>query len=104
VPGNDGPSHPLIVDNLSLKTIDEVAGGSIQRYQQMIISDLKSKRGLAFTAETAIPERGELIGDQLPGYEAMSLGAKFWSWWTRKEKAIFDAQILKEILEFQRNS
>jgi hypothetical protein len=42
---------------------------------------------------------GEFIGDKIPGYERMSLSAKFWSWWTKKELAIFDAQILKELKE-----
>ncbi|PMD40769.1 hypothetical protein L207DRAFT_529079 [Hyaloscypha variabilis F] len=67
-------SHPLTIENLSLKTIDEVAGGSIHKYQQLFIADLKR-------------------------YERMSLSAKFWSWWTKKELAIFDAQILKELKE-----
>lgn len=47
-------SHALTFENKTMKTIDEVAGGSIQRYQQMLIADLKRKDGLPFTAETAI--------------------------------------------------
>jgi hypothetical protein len=90
-------SHALTFENMTMKTIDEVASGSIQRYQQMLIADLKRKDGLPFTAETAIPAPGELIGDKKPGYEALSLGAKFWSWWTKKEMRIFEAQIMKEI-------
>ncbi|KAE9367859.1 hypothetical protein N431DRAFT_444938 [Stipitochalara longipes BDJ] len=93
----DRPSDSLTIDNLSLKTIDEIAGGSIHKYQQLLIADLKRKRGLAFTTETAIPFPGELIGDRKPGYEKMSLGAKFWSWWTKKELQVFEAQILKEL-------
>jgi hypothetical protein len=45
--------------------------------------------------------REKLIGDQIPGYENMTLGAKLWSWWTRKQRSILDAQILKEL---QQNS
>jgi hypothetical protein len=94
-----GPSHALTLENLSLKEIDEVAGGSIQRYQQLLIADLKRKKGLAFTATSAIPAPGELIGDKQPGYATMSLGAKFWSWWTKEELHIFEAQVLGEIME-----
>jgi hypothetical protein len=57
------------------------------------------RRGLAFTVDTATQLPGEFIGDKIPGYERMSLSAKFWSWWTKKELAIFDAQILKELKE-----
>jgi hypothetical protein len=89
----------LTIENLSLKTIDEVAGGSIHKYQQLFIADLKRKKGLAFTVDTATQLPGEFIGDKIPGYERMSLSAKFWSWWTKKELAIFDAQILKELKE-----
>jgi hypothetical protein len=95
----NGPSHALTLENFSLKKIDEVAGGSIQRYQQLLIADLKRKRGLAFTATSAIPAPGELIGDKQPGYATMSLGAKFWSWWTKKELQIFETQVLGEIVE-----
>ncbi len=54
---------------MAIKTIDEIAGASIQRYQQMLIADLKRKDGLPFIAKTAIPAPAELIGDKKPGYE-----------------------------------
>jgi hypothetical protein len=69
----NGPWHALTLENLSLKEIDEVAGGSIQTYKQLLIADLKRKRGLAFTADSAIPAPGELIGDKQSGYATMSL-------------------------------
>ncbi|PMD21058.1 hypothetical protein NA56DRAFT_748980 [Hyaloscypha hepaticicola] len=73
-------SHALTFENKTMKTIDEVAGG-----------------WLALYGRDCDPAPGELIGDKKPGYEAMSLGAKFWSWWTKKEMRIFEAQIMKEI-------
>lgn len=75
---NDGPSHALTLNNMTLKDIDEVGG--IRKYQQMMIQDMKLKQGVAFTLESSIPASGERIGDQKPGYEAMSLPEKFWSW------------------------
>ncbi|KAE9367860.1 hypothetical protein N431DRAFT_471254 [Stipitochalara longipes BDJ] len=92
-----GPSHALTIENMSLKEIDEVAGGSIKRYKEVIMENMKRRTGVAFTAEAAIPAPGEVIGDMKPGYEKMALGAKFWSWWTKKELAIFEAQVLKEL-------
>jgi hypothetical protein len=96
---NKHPPHALSRENVSLLLIQELAGGSIQKYQQMIIADLKHKRGVPFTAKSAIPLPHEIIGDQVPGYDAMSLGAKFWSWWTRSETRIFDNHVLKGVLE-----
>jgi hypothetical protein len=80
---SDGPSHALTMNNITLKVIDEVGG--IQKYQQMMIQDMKLKQGVAFTLEDSVPAPGERIGDQKPDYEAMSLPEKFWSWWTKRE-------------------
>ena len=66
------------------------------------MANMKRKTGVPFTAEAAIPAPGEVIGDKQPGYDAMSLGAKFWSWWTKKEMAIFEAQVMKEIMEAEK--
>jgi hypothetical protein len=93
----NGPSHALTMNNMTLKDIEEVGG--IRKYQQMMIQDMKLKQGVAFTLESSIPGPGERIGDQKPGYEAMSLPEKFWSWWTKEELQIFEAQIMKEIAE-----
>lgn len=96
---NGGPSHALIFEDVNQLVIKNFAGGSIQRYQQMIIAELKLKKGLPFTAASAVPRPTELIGDQIPGYEAMTIGAKLWSWWTQEEKLIFDAHVVTEILQ-----
>jgi hypothetical protein len=96
--GNSGPAHPLTIENMSLKTIDETAGGSIQKYKQLVFEGMKRK-GVPFTAEAFIPASGELIGDQLPGYDALTLGGKLWSWVTKDELRIFEAQVLKELLD-----
>lgn len=93
----DRPSHALTLENMSLKEIEEVAGGSIKKYKEMIMDSMKRRTGVPFTAEAAIPAPGEVIGDKKPGYEKMGLSAKFWAWWTKKELAIFEAQVLKEL-------
>ena len=74
----EDPSHALTLENMSLKEIDEVAGGSIKRYKEMIMESMKHRTGVPFTAEAAVPASGEVVGDKKPGYKKMALGAKFW--------------------------
>jgi hypothetical protein len=95
-PKEDGPTHLLTRENLTWKLIEEVAGGNVRRFSQMMISDLKAK-GVNFPLDAGMLSEGELIGDQIPGYESMALGHKLYSWWTRKQRSIIDAQILKEL-------
>jgi hypothetical protein len=56
-----------------------------------------SHGGVNFCLDDGVPAKGELIGDQLPGYADMDFGSQIWSWLTRKQRAVIDGQILKEI-------
>jgi hypothetical protein len=90
------PTRPLTLQNLTWKAVEDVARGSIQTYANMMIADIKAG-GVNFRPDDGVPAKGELIGDQLPGYADMNLGAQIWSWLTRKQRAVIDGQILKEI-------
>ena len=56
-----------------------------------------SHGGVNFRLDDGVPAEGEIIGDQLPGYADMDFGSQIWSWLTRKQRAVSDGQILKEI-------
>jgi hypothetical protein len=90
------PTRPLTLQNLTWKAVEDVARGSVQTYANMMIADIKAG-GVNFRPGDGFPAKGELIGDQLPGYADMNLGAQIWSWLTRKQRAVIDGQILKEI-------
>jgi len=62
----------------------------------MMIADINAG-GANFRLDDGVPAKGELIGDQLPGYADMDLGSQVWSWLTSKQRAVIDGQILKEI-------
>jgi hypothetical protein len=61
-PENAGPTQPLTRENLSWKLIEDVAGGGIQCYHQVVIDDMKAK-GIHFPVGTETPDEGEFIGD-----------------------------------------
>jgi hypothetical protein len=95
-PNVPSATRQLTVENLTWKTIEDVAGGSVQRYSNMMIDGMKAN-GVYFPDDAGVPVKGELIGDQPPNYENMNLGAKLWLWLTRKQRAVLNAQILKEM-------
>jgi hypothetical protein len=85
-------------DQATWKAINEQAGGSIKRYHELAIEKANSgPRGVILPPGTAIPEKGELIGDQIPGYEKMTVGQKILSWWTKKQRMIFDNIVAQEV-------
>jgi hypothetical protein len=62
----------------------------------MMIADINAG-GINFRPDSGVTAKGELISDQFPGYADMDLGSQIWSWLTRKQRAVIDGQILKEI-------
>lgn len=100
-PTPSGQSHSATMsahDQATWKAINEQAGGSIKRYHELTIEKINSgPRGVILPPETAIPEPGELIGDQIPGYEKMSVGSRVLCWWTNKQRRIFNASIVQDV-------
>lgn len=58
-PANIGaPSHPLSMENVTLKTIDDVAGGSIEKYVRMALADTNQLVGGLFTPKLRLQNPG----------------------------------------------
>ena len=90
-------SRLLAAEEKTWKEINENAGGSIQRYHEMTIEKMNNGRhGVIFPPDAAFPEADELIGDEKPGYEAMTLKDKLLAWWSKKQWKIWNDQVLKE--------
>lgn len=80
------------------KEINETCGGSVRRYHEMTIEKINSGRnGVIIPPEAAIPEKGELVGDEKPGYEDMTLTEKSFAWWTKKQMKIFNDTVAEEV-------
>lgn len=85
-------------DRAAWEVVNKEAGGDIKAYQQIVIDQINNgPRGVILPAWTSIPEEGEVIGDQIPGYESMSVMAKVASWWTKKQRGIFNAVVFQEV-------